>query len=168
MLSLEKGKSQSAQDELAALQASLASLKAENEKLTGVGLGADEREKASAGQIAGLTSDLEKQKNISAEALSKVDLLNQQLVALRRQIAALSDALDLSQKKKHRKRQDHQGSRRPAEHGAGSAGAGVETLSLRFLRPSSRAAERIVRISASSATASSSNRKFYSPRAPPL
>jgi chemotaxis protein MotB len=31
--------------------------------------------------------------------LSKVDLLNQQLLALRRQIAALSDALDVSQKK---------------------------------------------------------------------
>ncbi len=99
LLSLEKGKSQSAQDELAALQSSLASLKSENEKLAGVGLGADEREKSATGQIAGLTADLEKQKNISSEALSKVDLLNQQLVALRRQIAALSDALDASQKK---------------------------------------------------------------------
>jgi chemotaxis protein MotB len=99
MLSLEKGKSQSAQDELAALQASLASLKADNEKLAGAGLGADERDKAAAGQIAGLSADLEKQKNISVEALSKVDLLNQQLVALRRQIAALSDALDIAQKK---------------------------------------------------------------------
>jgi chemotaxis protein MotB len=99
MLSLEKGKSQSAEDELAALQASLSSLKAENEKLTGVGLGADEREKAAAGQIAGLSADLEKQKNISTEALSKVDLLNQQLVALRRQIAALNDALGASEKK---------------------------------------------------------------------
>jgi chemotaxis protein MotB len=99
MLSLEKGKSQSAQDELAALQASLASLKADNEKLAGAGLGADERDKAAAGQIAGLNADLEKQKNISVEALSKVDLLNQQLVALRRQIAALSDALDIAQKK---------------------------------------------------------------------
>jgi chemotaxis protein MotB len=99
MLSLEKGKSQSTQDELAALQASLASLKADNEKLTGVGLGADERAKAAEGRVAAMTSDLEAQKNISNEALSKVDLLNQQLLALRRQIAALSDALDVSQKK---------------------------------------------------------------------
>ena len=99
MLSLEKGKSQSSQDELAALQASLASLKADNEKLTGVGLGADERAKAAEGRVAAITSDLEAQKNISNEALSKVDLLNQQLLALRRQIAALSDALDVSQKK---------------------------------------------------------------------
>ncbi len=99
MLSLEKGKSQTSQDELASLQASLASLKAENEKLTGTGLGADERAKAAEGQVAALSSDLESQKNISKEALSKVDLLNQQLLALRRQIAALSDALDASQKK---------------------------------------------------------------------
>lgn len=99
MLSLEKGKSQSAQDDLASLQASLSSLKAENEKLTGAGIGADERAKTAQGQVAGLSADLEKQKSISSEALSKVDLLNQQLLALRRQIAALSDALDASEKK---------------------------------------------------------------------
>jgi chemotaxis protein MotB len=99
MLSLEKGKSQSAQDELAALQASLASLKAENEKLSGAGLSADERAKAAEGRIAALSADLESQKNISNEALSKVDLLNQQLIALRRQIAALNEALDAAEKK---------------------------------------------------------------------
>lgn len=99
MLSLEKGKSQSAQDDLASLQASLSSLKAENEKLTGAGIGADERAKTAQGQVAGLSADLEKQKSISSEALSKVDLLNQQLLALRRQIAALSDALDAAEKK---------------------------------------------------------------------
>jgi chemotaxis protein MotB len=99
MLSLEKGKSQSAQDELAALQASLASLRAENEKLSGTGVGAAERAEAAEGRVAMLSSDLDAQKNISKEALSKVDLLNQQLIALRRQIAALSDALDISRKK---------------------------------------------------------------------
>lgn len=99
MLSLEKSKSQSSQDELAALQASLASLKSENEKLSGAGLGADERAKTAEGKLSGLSSELASQKNISSEALSKVDLLNQQLIALRRQIAALNDALDASEKK---------------------------------------------------------------------
>ncbi|HVZ04702.1 peptidoglycan -binding protein [Hyphomicrobium sp.] len=99
MLSLEKSKSQSSQDELAALQASLASLKAENEKLSGAGLGADERAKTAEGKVASLSAELASQKNISSEALSKVDLLNQQLIALRRQIAALNDALDASEKK---------------------------------------------------------------------
>ena len=36
LLSLEKGKAKTAEDELAALQASLASLKTENERLTGL------------------------------------------------------------------------------------------------------------------------------------
>lgn len=99
MLSLEKSKSQSSQDELAALQASLSSLKSENQKLTGAGLGADERAQAAESKISGISSELASQKNISSEALSKVDLLNQQLIALRRQIAALNDALDASEKK---------------------------------------------------------------------
>lgn len=99
MLSLEKSKSQSSQDELAALQATLSSLKTENQKLTGAGLGADERAKAAEGKLSGLSDELKSQKNISDEALSKVDLLNQQLIALRRQIAALNDALDASEKK---------------------------------------------------------------------
>src|SRR5271169_1148064 len=66
LLALEKGKSKSAEDDLAAAQA----------------------------RIAGLAADLESQKSISNEALAKVDLLNQQLLALRRQIAALNDALE--------------------------------------------------------------------------
>ena len=42
LLSLEKGKGKSAEDELAALQASLATLKSENERLTGLaGAGGD-------------------------------------------------------------------------------------------------------------------------------
>jgi len=99
MLSLEKGKAQSSQDELASLQATLSTLKTENEKLTGVGLGADERAKSAENKLSGLSTELQSQKNISDEALSKVDLLNQQLIALRRQIAGLSDALDAAEKK---------------------------------------------------------------------
>jgi chemotaxis protein MotB len=59
----------------------------------------DDKVKAMAGQIGALTSDLEKQKEISTEAMAKVDLLNQQLLALRRQIAALNEALEASEKK---------------------------------------------------------------------
>jgi chemotaxis protein MotB len=99
MLSMEKSRSQSSQDELSVLQASIASLKLDNQKLSGAGAGADERAKAAEGKISGLSTELDSQKNISAEALSKVDLLNQQLIALRRQIAALNDALDASEKK---------------------------------------------------------------------
>jgi chemotaxis protein MotB len=99
LLALEKGKGKSAEDELAALQASLATLKEENTKLSGSALSGDELAKNAQARIAGLSADLENQKNISNEALAKVDLLNQQLLALRRQIAALNDALEASEKK---------------------------------------------------------------------
>jgi len=71
MLSMEKSKSQSSQDELSVLQASIASLKLDNQKLSGAGAGADERAKAAEGKISGLSTELDSQKNISAEALSK-------------------------------------------------------------------------------------------------
>ncbi len=99
LLALEKGKGKSAEDELAALQASLAALKEENTKLSGSALSGGELAKNAQARVAGLSADLENQKNISNEALAKVDLLNQQLLALRRQIAALNDALEASEKK---------------------------------------------------------------------
>ncbi len=99
LLSLEKGKSRSAADELAALQATLSDLKADHQKLSGFALSGDEKAKAAQGRIQTLEADLEAQKSISNEALAKVDLLNQQMLALRRQLAALNDALEASEKK---------------------------------------------------------------------
>jgi len=99
LLALEKGKGKAAEDELAALQASLAAMKDENSNLSGSALSGDEQAKSAQARIAGLSADLENQKNISNEALAKVDLLNQQLLALRRQIAALNDALEASEKR---------------------------------------------------------------------
>ncbi|MFA5952573.1 MAG: peptidoglycan -binding protein [Hyphomicrobium sp.] len=99
LLSLEKGKSRSTQDELAALQSTLSSLTAERDKLSGFAVTGDEKAKAAEGRIASLGADLDAQKAISNEALAKVDLLNQQMLALRKQIAALNEALEASEKK---------------------------------------------------------------------
>ncbi len=99
LLSLEKGRTKQAEDELAALQATLASLQEENQKLSGSALSGDEAAKLAQGKIVSLTEDLENQKDISSEALAKIDLLNQQILALRRQIAALNDALEASEAK---------------------------------------------------------------------
>jgi chemotaxis protein MotB len=96
LLSLETDKGKSAEDDLVVLQATLKALKSDNEKLAASGFGVDEKMKGAQTQIATLSGDLSKEKDISAEALSKVDLLNQQLLALRRQIAALNEALDVS------------------------------------------------------------------------
>ncbi|MEQ1578597.1 MAG: peptidoglycan -binding protein, partial [Hyphomicrobium sp.] len=99
LLSLEKGKSKTTGDELAQLQATLSTLKEDNAKLSGFALEGNESAKSSASQISTLTSELDGQKTISNEALAKVDALNQQLLSLRRQIAALNDALEASEKK---------------------------------------------------------------------
>lgn len=99
LLSLEKGKSKEALDEMAALQATLASLRADNARLSGSALSGDEAARSADARISGLTAELENQKKVSDEALAKVDLLNQQLLSLRRQIAALNEALEASEKK---------------------------------------------------------------------
>ena len=99
LLSLEKGKAKSSEDELSSLQVSLASLRAENARLSGAaGLG-DDKSAAATARVAALTKDLDDQKNLSTEALSKVDLLNQQLAALRRQMAAIQEALNAAEAK---------------------------------------------------------------------
>ncbi len=93
LLSLEQGKSKTTADDLASLQASLASIRAENVRLTGVsGLGDDKAAQAEARALT-VSKDLDDQKKVSNEALAKVDLLNQQLAALRRQMAAIQEAL---------------------------------------------------------------------------
>ena len=56
------------------LQASLGVAKDENAKLSGFGLAATRRAKAAEATLPALTADLEAQKKISNEALSKVDL----------------------------------------------------------------------------------------------
>lgn len=99
LLSLEKGKSKTVEDDLASLQATLATLRDENTRLSGLVAGSEEAKRGSQARISGLTSQLDEQTKISNEALAKVDLLNQQLLALRRQIAALNEALEASERK---------------------------------------------------------------------
>ena len=99
LLSLAKGQSKDAQDQIAALTATLTALQSENQKLTSQSSGAGTQLEAANARAAALKSDLEKQKDVSDEALARVDLLNQQLLALRRQIAALNEALEASEKR---------------------------------------------------------------------
>jgi chemotaxis protein MotB len=95
LLSLEKGKGKSLEEELAALQSSVASLKSDNERLTGLAGSGAEKD----ARIAALTRDMAEKTSLSNEAQAKIDLLNQQLLALRRQIAALQEALGAAEAK---------------------------------------------------------------------
>jgi len=95
LLSLEKGQGKKAQDELTALQATLASLQSDKARLTGlVGLGGEKD-----ARIAALSKELADKSLLTNEAQAKVDLLNQQLLQLRRQMAALQEAINAHEAK---------------------------------------------------------------------
>jgi len=97
LLALEKTSRQDVEDSIATLQASLDAAESERSRLqqllaAGSGQG-DEKD----ARIGALNNELDEQKQLSQRALSQVELLNQQISALRRQIAALEDALEVSE-----------------------------------------------------------------------
>jgi chemotaxis protein MotB len=97
MLALEKANKSELSDNLATMQASLGAAEAERDRLRSLLDTQSSAATSASDQVAGLTRDLDAQKQVSAQALSQVELLNQQIAALRRQIAALEDALDASE-----------------------------------------------------------------------
>ena len=95
LLSLEKGQGKKTQDELVALQSMLATLQADNTRLTGLaGLGGEKD-----ARISALSKELADKSLLTSEAQAKVDLLNQQLLQLRRQMAALQEAINAHEAK---------------------------------------------------------------------
>ncbi len=90
LLSLERTGKTNLQDQVAQLQATLAQTKGERDRLA-----------AAQGQGAGDQpgSQIDLQKQATARALAQIENLNEQIGALRRQIAALEDALGASEKK---------------------------------------------------------------------
>lgn len=95
LLSLEKGQGKTLQEELSSLQSSFANLKTDNERLTGLaGIGGEKD-----ARITALSKELSDKANLSSEAQAKVDLLNQQLLQLRRQMAALQEAIGAAEAK---------------------------------------------------------------------
>ena len=99
LLSLEKTGKVNLQDQLAQLQASLASAASDRDKYKGLAEGAGAGATAAQGKVSELTSQIEGEKKISSRALAQVEILNQQIAALRRQLAAIEVALDASEKK---------------------------------------------------------------------
>lgn len=100
LLALERGNRDEAENELGTLRSSLATLSAERDKLKAAAAPAPADDGSAAqGRADALASELARQKDVAAQALSQIDLLNQQIAALRRQIAALEEALDISESK---------------------------------------------------------------------
>ena len=98
LLSLERTGKVNLEDEVAQLRASLSAAEGERNRLRGV---VDAGQNASAQNDANgkLTSQLDLEKQATARAVAQVEILNQQIAALRRQLSALEDALGASEKK---------------------------------------------------------------------
>jgi chemotaxis protein MotB len=99
LLALERSNSQDNEDALANLQATLQVAETERtrlEQLLAQGAGAGAQAEA---QVGALSGELAEERQISQRALSQVELLNQQIAALRKQIGALESALDVSEER---------------------------------------------------------------------
>ncbi|MCF1504151.1 peptidoglycan -binding protein [Afifella sp. H1R] len=97
LLALERTDNRDMTETIASLQASLSSAEGERDRLQGLLSSSSGAAGEAEERISGLTSDLANEKEVSQRALAQVELLNQQLSALRRQIAALEDALEASE-----------------------------------------------------------------------
>lgn len=99
LLALEKSGNQDLEDTLASLQSSLSSSESERTRLqqlleSGAGSTAVADEK-----VGRLTGELDAERQVSARAMSQIELLNQQIAALRAQIGAVEEALQASEAK---------------------------------------------------------------------
>ena len=99
ILSMEKTGKADLESQLATLRATLATAEGDRDKYKSEASSAGAGAAAAQGQVSTLATQLEGEKKLSAKALSQVEILNQQIAALRRQLAALESALDLSEKK---------------------------------------------------------------------
>ena len=99
LLSMEKSGKANLEDQLAQLRASLAGAESDRDKYQGLAAGAGAGAAAAQGKVNELAGQLDGEKKISSHALAQVEILNQQIAAIRRQLAAIEAALDASEKK---------------------------------------------------------------------
>ena len=99
LLSMEKTGKSDVEDQLAQLRATLAVTQSDRDKFKGLYEGAGAGVSAAKDKVGALTIQLEGEKKLSARALAQVEVLNQQISAMRRQLAALEEALNASEKK---------------------------------------------------------------------
>jgi chemotaxis protein MotB len=99
LLALERSQRRAGEDDVGLLRSTLARSEAERARLQGLldgGAGAAATAQQRAGDLQGA---LDSERQLSARAQSTVELLNQQIAAMRRQLAALEEALSASEAK---------------------------------------------------------------------
>ncbi len=101
LLSMEKLGKLNLEDQLSEMRAGLASAETERDRVKGLYDGLVNAGSDAAGQNAELNKALESERQISSRAQAMVEILNQQIAALRRQLSALEEALQASEKNNH-------------------------------------------------------------------
>ena len=141
LLALERSSKTEAEGAAAVLSANLEAAQQDKSRMQGLidadKAGAASTEAAGA-RAASDQQQLAAQQDLSAKALAQVDILNQQIAALRRQLGAVEAALDASEKVRRRIAGENRRSRRAAQCRPGAEGAGTRPLPLRFLRAAAR------------------------------
>jgi chemotaxis protein MotB len=104
LLALEKTGKVNLEDEVARLSATLAATESDRDRLRGAGDGGaagsvQERLNQAQSKVSELGGALDAEKRVTARALAQVELLNQQIAALRRQLSALEETLDVSERR---------------------------------------------------------------------
>jgi chemotaxis protein MotB len=99
LLSMEKTNKTSIEDTVASLRAGLASAESERDKFRGLYESLGSGASSAQSQVSALAGQVDAEKRVSARALAQVELLNQQIAALRRQLAAVEGALQASESK---------------------------------------------------------------------
>jgi chemotaxis protein MotB len=135
LLALERSGKQDLEDTLANLQASLSESETDRSRLQELLASGAGATAAAESRIGELSETLDAEKQVSQRALNQVELLNQQISALRSQLAALEDALEVSEAKDQETQAKIADLGRTAECGAGATGAGAQSLPVGFLRP---------------------------------
>lgn len=97
LLSLERAGKRSSEDQLSLLQSTLQSTQAQSDRFEELLAIQSNNANSVDGKVGGLTIELDDEKRVSQRALAQVEFLNQQISALRRQIAAIEIALDASE-----------------------------------------------------------------------
>ncbi|MBY0363432.1 MAG: peptidoglycan -binding protein [Phreatobacter sp.] len=97
LLQLERGQRQTLQEGLAAITATLGTSDVERRRLQSLLEDAQGQAGAQVGRATTLEAQLAQQRQTAQAALSQIELLNQQITALRRQLASLEEALGASE-----------------------------------------------------------------------
>jgi chemotaxis protein MotB len=96
LLAMERGQSGANEDKVTKLNATLLQAQKDKNELEAATASGGASAAAAGARADAAVDALDSQKQISERALAEVDVLNQQIGALRKQLAAIQDALDIS------------------------------------------------------------------------